>query len=102
MHAVQSALAIRRERERRQSLKKTGRKGSAGSLPGNGGLSPTTGASGIPSDFRSSQTNGSCNYTTVGISFIILGTMMLVPMFAGYSTMLGKYILDMNFKISIF
>ena len=78
MHAVQSALAIRRERERRQSLKgKNKRKSSATST-------------GIPADFRPTEersggANGTCNYTTVGISFIIFGSLMMVPVFAGSS-----------------
>ena len=72
MHAVQSALAIRRERERRQSVKKNRRKSS-------------TTSTGIPSDFRPTEErgNGTCNYTTVGISFIILGSLMMVPVMAG-------------------
>ena len=96
MHAVQSALAIRRERERRQSLKdqlkdgkNNGRKSSGASLPG-----PLGGNSGpgVPSGFRSSETsNGSFNYTTVGICFIIFGSMMLIPIMAGGSEMLGEF-----------
>ena len=91
MHAVQSALAIRRERERRQSLKKTsGRKGSGASLPG-GGPGALPSATGIPADFRSSEkSNGTFNYITVGIAFIIFGSLMLVPIFAGGSQMIGK------------
>lgn len=73
MHAVQSALAVRRERERRQSL-------ARGSNPG-----PRKNST-VPSDFRSSESsNGSFNYTTVGISFIIFGSLMLVPILAGSS-----------------
>jgi len=91
MHAVQSALAVRRERERRQSLKEAkngqkNRKSSSASLPGPIGAMP----SGIPKDFRSSErTNGSFNYTTVGISFVIFGSLMLIPIFAGGSEVLG-------------
>lgn len=94
MHAVQSALAIRRERERRQSLKdqlkdgkNNGRKSSGASIPGplGGNAGP-----GVPSGFRSSETsNGTFNYTTVGICFIIFGSMMLIPIMAGGSQMLG-------------
>jgi len=90
MHAVQSALAIRRERERRQSLKdnkKPGRKSSGASLPGPFG---GNGGAGIPSGFRSSEvSNGTFNYTTVGICFIIFGSLMLIPIMAGGSEMLG-------------
>merc|ERR1712062_163822 len=74
MHAVQSALAIRRERERRrESVKSKSRRKSS------------TTSTGIPSDFRPTEErgNGTCNYTTVGISFIILGSLMMVPVFAG-------------------
>merc|ERR1712062_154665 len=74
MHAVQSALAIRRERERRrESVKSKSRRKSS------------TSSTGIPSDFRPTEErgNGTCNYTTVGISFIILGSLMMVPVFAG-------------------
>ena len=90
MHAVQSALAIRRERERRQSLKdnkpNNNRKSSGASLPGPAG----SGASALPSGFRSSESsNGSFSYTTVGISFIIFGSLMLIPIMAGGSEMLG-------------
>ena len=85
MHAVQSALAIRRERERRQSLK--------AAASGKPGLSSATkrksSANGIPSDFKSSESNGSCNYATVGVSFIIFGSLMLVPIIAGGSEVLG-------------
>ena len=46
--------------------------------------------SGVPKDFRSSErTNGSFNYTTVGISFVIFGSLMLIPIFAGGSEVLG-------------
>jgi len=87
MHAVQSALAIRRERERRQSLKDNkpnNRKSSGASLPGQGA------GSGVPSGFRSNESsNGSFSYTTVGISFIIFGSLMLIPIMAGGSEMLG-------------
>jgi len=90
MHAVQSALAIRRERERRQSLKDNkpnNRKSSGASLPGQAAGS---GASALPSGFRSSESsNGSFSYTTVGISFIIFGSLMLIPIMAGGSEMLG-------------
>jgi len=91
MHAVQSALAVRRERERRQSLKEAkngqkNRKSSSASLPGPIGANP----SGIPKDFRSSEKgNGSFNYTTVGISFVIFGSLMLIPIFAGGTEVLG-------------
>lgn len=91
MHAVQSALAVRRERERRQSLKEAkngskNRKSSSASLPGPIGVNP----SGIPKDFRSSEkSNGSFNYTTVGISFVIFGSLMLIPIMAGGSEVLG-------------
>ena len=85
MHAVQSALAIRRERERRQSLKSqrpsNGRKASTDST-----LPPM----GAPSDFRSlPESNGTFNYTTVGVSFIIFGSLMLVPIFAGGHEVVG-------------
>ncbi len=86
MHAVQSALAIRRERERRQSLK--GKNGRKPSLPTAGPAGPTQ--SGIPSDFRSSEsTNGSFNYTTVGVAFIIFGSLMMIPILAGGSEFAG-------------
>ena len=98
MHAVQSALAIRRERERRQSLKdqlkdgkNNGRKSSGASMPGpmGGNAGP-----GVPSGFRSSETsNGTFNYTTVGICFIIFGSLMLIPIMAGGSQMLGEFLL---------
>ena len=46
--------------------------------------------SGIPKDFRSSEKgNGSFNYTTVGISFVIFGSLMLIPIFAGGTEVLG-------------
>merc|ERR1739848_373870 len=45
---------------------------------------------GVPSGFRSSETsNGTFNYTTVGICFIIFGSMMLIPIMAGGSEVLG-------------
>ena len=96
MHAVQSALAIRRERERRQSLKKQNNNRKA-STDTTASVSPIN-----PSDFRHSpESNGSFNYTTVGISFIIFGTLMIIPIFAGahealgldWRHLLGNYIL---------
>ena len=84
MHAVQSALAIRRERERRQSLKKA-------NLQRKASTDTTTSVPPIqPSDFRySAESNGTFNYTTVGISFIIFGSLMLIPIFAGGHQALG-------------
>ena len=86
MHAVQSALAIRRERERRQSLKNqknNNRKASTDTTAST--VSPIN-----PSDFRHSpESNGSFNYTTVGISFIIFGILMIIPIFAGAHEALG-------------
>lgn len=78
MHAVQSALAVKRERERRQSLKdrQNPRRASGASISAN--------RTGIPSDFKSSESsNGSFNYTTVGVSFIIFGSLMMIPIMAG-------------------
>jgi hypothetical protein len=84
MHAVQSALAVRRERVRRQSLRNNN-KGQNGH-----GRKASTNSAGIPSDFRSSErSNGSFNYTTVGAAFIIFGSLMMVPIFAGGAESLG-------------
>lgn len=85
MHAVQSALAIRRERERRQSLKAQKNNNRKASTDTTASVPPIN-----PSDFRHSpESNGSFNYTTVGISFIIFGTLMIIPIFAGAHEALG-------------
>lgn len=83
MHAVQSALAIKRERERRQSLK--GQRPNSRKPSTDSTLPPMA-----PSDFRPlPESNGTFTYTTVGISFIIFGSLMLVPIFAGGHEFVG-------------